>query len=176
MDPMENTPGIVDKACLLPRYLPIDLLFHAVASAEIYLATRYVTMGMAWTTQQFLQYLFYCCLCVFRALPRNGSTCHFPPSLRLFVPNSLSVCHPSFPRSLPVTSHLPTSCLDFSLQWLLSSRYHCSLLKATRPKQLPDKVPVDQVYQHHPVFFFSNGGGKTIPSGQCSHISSSYSM
>jgi hypothetical protein len=30
------------------------------------------------------------------------------------------------------------------------------------------------VYHHLPVFFFSNGGGKTIPSGRCSHIAGSF--
>jgi hypothetical protein len=76
-DPTENTACILDKACLPHRYLTIYLLFLASASAGMCLATRCLAMGMArgQHRKQFLKYLFYC-VCVFRPLPRNRSTCH----------------------------------------------------------------------------------------------------
>jgi hypothetical protein len=73
MDPTENTACIVDKACLPHRCLAIDpLLSRMFASAGVSSANGCLAMGMTQTL----------------ALPKNGSTCHIAPSLRLFVLNS----------------------------------------------------------------------------------------
>jgi hypothetical protein len=125
-------------------------------------------------TKYLLRHWFYCCVCVFRALPRNWFTCHIAPSLRLFVPNSLLVCHCSFCSK--VMFHLPAKLFRFSPLFLWCSFfncYHCSLLKAARPKQLPARVPVDPGVSPLSCVFFPNSGGKTIPRGWCSHISGS---
>jgi hypothetical protein len=81
------------------------------------------------------------CLC-------NGFTHHIAPSLRLFIPNSLTVYHLSFlSRAMLVTyavglAVLSVACLFFSLWWCLSNHYHWSLLKGAHHEQLPCKVPV----------------------------------
>jgi hypothetical protein len=73
----------------------------------------------------------YCCLrvtrCVSEQLPDNALTCHIAPSLRLFIPNSLTAYHLSFLSGgcafdvfLQVLS-LSLS-LSLSLPWLLSNR------------------------------------------------------
>jgi hypothetical protein len=50
-DHTENTACIVEDACLLFRYLAIDvLLFRAIASAEICLASRCLAMSVHVTT------------------------------------------------------------------------------------------------------------------------------
>jgi hypothetical protein len=80
---------------------------------------------------------------------------------------------PTFPRSLLVMSHLPSSYLFFFLRWQLSNRSHCSLLKIVCPEKFLDKLQVGPGVQ--PSFLFScpNGRGKTIQSGWGSHISGS---
>lgn len=40
------------------------------------LSARCLAPYMARITQKTLQYIFYCCVRVYLALPRNGSTCH----------------------------------------------------------------------------------------------------
>jgi hypothetical protein len=82
MDPTENTPGIVDKACLPPRYLAIDLLFHAVGSAEICLATRCLAMGMARTTQKTIHgntFSVVACACFGHCLEMGLHVTFLPP-------------------------------------------------------------------------------------------------
>jgi hypothetical protein len=49
-------------------------------------------------------------------------------------------------------------------------------LRALVPSSSLVRFKSIQVHHHHPKVLFSNGGGKTIPSGWCSHISGSYSM
>jgi hypothetical protein len=62
--------------------------------------------------------------CVFRALSSNGSTRHIAPSLRLFVPNSLTVYH-LFVISEGSCSWRLLMVRSFP-RWPLSSRYRCS--------------------------------------------------
>jgi hypothetical protein len=86
--------------------------------------------------------------CVLWALPSNGFLCHIAPSWRLFVPNNLTVYYLCFlfgDCAFNICSwfHCPShDCLLFP-RCSFSERYHCSLLKAARPKRLTAKVPVD---------------------------------
>jgi hypothetical protein len=50
---------------------------HFLCRQNACLLARCPALGMAQTTHKhFFQYPFCCCVCVFRALPRNVSTCH----------------------------------------------------------------------------------------------------
>jgi hypothetical protein len=107
-------------------------------------------------------------------LPGNALTCHTTPSLRLFVPNSLTVYHHSF---------ISGGCaFNVFLQVVISVSLcsGCSLtattapsLRPARPERFPYKVPVSPDSHHHPFPFFSKRRGKIMPSGRCSDISGS---
>jgi hypothetical protein len=73
-------------------------------------------------------------------------------------------------------SVLPSFPWAFFSRCSFSNRYHCSLLKCARPKRLPDKFSVNPGVQTSTVSVLcrSNGGGETIQSGWCSHISGSF--
>jgi hypothetical protein len=80
---------------------------------------------------------------------RSYSSCmawisHTSPSLRLFVPNSLTVCHVSFfPYSELAISVIGVTFLliaRFLPRWSFSKRYIRSLLKCARPERHPDKL------------------------------------
>jgi hypothetical protein len=71
--------------------------------------------------------------------PLPSNTRYTAPSLRLFVPNSLTVHHCAFASE--------GSARDVTFLWhgssavILSNRYIRSILKGAHPKHLPDKVP-----------------------------------
>jgi hypothetical protein len=108
-------------------------------------------------------------------LSSNGLFRHIASSLRLFIPNSLLVYHRSFFSE--GSARYVFLWLSFSCGLLLSNCSHCSLLKNARPKQFPDKVPVNPgASPSSKVFSFQRWGGESIPSVRCSRISGSYSM
>jgi hypothetical protein len=88
--PRKMPSSVIKNACLLVRYLAIDiLLFRAFASAGMCLAR-----GMARTTQiTLLKIIVYCSVRVFRTLPRNGSTCH-----NIYKDIKLVMCPPPPPE------------------------------------------------------------------------------
>jgi hypothetical protein len=78
MDPTENT---VSQQIVMVLTVPFPRngrpTVPRYASEGTCIATRCLAMGMARTKRKrFLHCLFYCCVRVFRALPRNGSACH----------------------------------------------------------------------------------------------------
>jgi hypothetical protein len=81
-----------------------------------------------------------------------GRLRHTAPSLRLFVPNSLTVCHLSFlpwgvlATSLPLARLLPRRSF--------SKRYIRSLLRPARPERFPIKLPASASYHSHRNFSF----------------------
>jgi hypothetical protein len=116
----------------------------------------------------------YLCRNVFsNSFPRNGLHVTLPPPRGCSSQVAYQcISVPSFLRFLLVTSHLPSNCLFFFfLWWLLFNCYHCSRFKAACPKRFPDKMPVDPGVSPSYCVSVSNTEGKTVPSGQCSHIS-----
>jgi hypothetical protein len=95
-------------------------------------------------------------------LPSNGSTCHIAPSLRLFIPNSLSLCHHSFLSEVSACDVSPSCkllgffCGDFS-----PTAPAAPSLRPLAPSSLRRFQSV-QVYHHHPksLFFFPLVGAK----------------
>jgi hypothetical protein len=81
--------------------------------------------------------------------PRSASTVqqhlqkirHIAPSLRLFVPNSITV-HLLFFRSEVSSSWRLIVAVFSLLRRLYSNHSHCSLLKTDLPEQLPDKLRI----------------------------------
>jgi hypothetical protein len=115
-----------------------------------------------------------------------GRLCHTAPSLRLFIPNSLTVCHLSFLSWLCLQHH-------FHMAWLLPRRsfsihYIRSLLRPARPEWFPNQLPASLSYHSHPnfssflsIFFPTQSFKRFFPlthtveaetqwSGRCSHI------
>jgi hypothetical protein len=98
----------------------------------------YWRVGQIYRKNSFL----YCCVLdrVYGAVAwqRIDQFCYIAPSLRLLVPNSLTVYHRSFLRFLLVTSHLPSHCTSPPPppQCSFFKRYHRILLKASLPVEL----------------------------------------
>jgi hypothetical protein len=101
------------------------------------------------------------------SLPSNGSVRHSAPSLRLFVPTSIQAYRHFFLRAVPATCVLGFTSLPVArfARCLFFNRSRCSLLKAARPDQIPDKM--------------RPGPGLSPSScfpGQCSYIYRPYSV
>jgi hypothetical protein len=111
-------------------------------------------------------------ICSCSTIPAGSQpSCHFALSLKLLVPNSLTVYHSSF--------FSEDSARDVFL-WLGLNRGDQSPTATNAPSL---RVVVSnfslirfqsiQVYHHHPEYFFYSDGGKITPSGRWSHISCS---
>jgi hypothetical protein len=122
------------------------------------------------------QLKFYCCLrseCVYL-----GNGFFWLQTLMLWANPSLcsllKAVHPEQPIGVSLFLLFRGFCSWHLLvaqsfpQWQLSNRYHRSLLKCACPEVLVylGASPSSRV-------FLPNGGGKIIPSGRCTHISSS---
>jgi hypothetical protein len=97
-------------------------------------------MCVYWSvTQQWK--LFYCWNMFTYSSHRNGTICHIVPSLKLFVPNSLSAHQHSFLLKFLLMTSL--SCCPVPPRWSLSNCYIPFLLKGARPERPQDKVETD---------------------------------
>jgi hypothetical protein len=106
--------------------------------------------------------------CFNKPLPSNGFTCHIAPSLRVFVPNSLTAYHLSFlPRSVLATSVIGLTFLPVA-RFFSSSFSSCGVYSspATLTALVPSGTLISlrsiEVPKHQPfsVRFRCNCGAK----------------